>query len=81
MRTASEVLNAALNLSSEQRSEIAYQLLMSLEPEAADSDVDQAWAAEIRLRREAIREGKSTLRDWDEALAAVRRSIMSKGVA
>ncbi len=79
MSTPSEVLNVAMTLSSEQRSEVAYQLLLSLEPSGADEGVDQAWAEEIQRRRQAIRTGQMPLRDWDEALAAARQSIVAKG--
>jgi hypothetical protein len=76
MSTA-DILHAALSLSPEQRGEIAHQLILSLDREPSDDDVDRAWASEINRRRQAIREGRTTLRDWDEALTAMRQSIAS----
>jgi hypothetical protein len=34
--------------------------------------------AQIRRRLHAIREGRVVLRDWDEALAKIRQSLVSK---
>jgi len=74
MTTPSDVLNAALGLQSNERAEVAHQLLLSLEPAGFDEDVEQAWADEIRQRLRAIREGSVTLRPWDDALADLRQS-------
>ena len=81
MSTTSEVLNAALSLGPQQRSEIAHQLLLSLEPTGSEENVDQAWAEEIRRRLQAIRSGQTTLCDWDDALAALRQESGAKGSA
>jgi len=81
MTTPSQILDAALALNSEQRAEVAHQLLLSLEPADFDADADQAWAAEIRRRLQALREGRVALRDWDEALVNIRQSIVSRGKA
>lgn len=81
MSTTSEVLSAALSLGAQQRSEIAHQLLLSLEPEGVDENVEQAWAEEIRRRLQAIRSGQTTLSDWDEALAGIRGELGAKGSA
>jgi putative addiction module component (TIGR02574 family) len=78
MATASEVLTAARSLSAQQRAEVAHALLLSLEPDDGDADADAAWAAEIRRRLQAIREGTVALRDWDEALEEIRQSIRSQ---
>ena len=43
-----------------------------------DEDAVQAWAAEIRRRQQAIREGRVVLRDWDEALAGIRQALDSR---
>jgi Putative addiction module component len=78
MSTISEVLIAAMSLNAEQRSEVVHQLLLTLEPAETDQDFDRAWVEEVQRRRQAIREGRSTLRDWDDALAAIRQTINSK---
>ena len=78
MSTASDVLHAAMDLKSEERAEIAHQLLLSLEPDDFDEDVGQSWANEVRRRLQTIREGRVSLRDWDTALADLRQSIGGK---
>jgi hypothetical protein len=52
-----------------------------MEPNDTDDDVEQAWAAEIRERLKAIREGRVVLRDWDEALSDILQSIHANGPA
>jgi hypothetical protein len=81
MSTISEVLSAAMCLNPEQRSEVVHQLLLTLEPGETDQDIDRVWVEEVQRRRQAIREGRSTLRDWDDALAAIRQTISNKGTA
>jgi hypothetical protein len=41
MSTISEVYQAALSLSADERSELAHHLLLSLEPDEPDPNVDQ----------------------------------------
>jgi putative addiction module component (TIGR02574 family) len=78
MTTTSEILNAAMALSAEERAEVAHKLLLSLEPGETDPNVEQAWTDEVRRRLLAIREGRTTLRDWDDALEDIRRSLTGK---
>ncbi len=80
MTTPSQILDAAMALDDGQRAEVAHQLLLSLEPADFDGDADSAWAAEIRRRLLAIREGRVILRDWDEALTDIRHSLISKTI-
>ncbi len=81
MSTTSDVLTAALGLTSRERAEVAHKLLLSLESDGFDEDADQAWAEEIRRRLQAIRDGSVVLRDWDDALNEIRESIVSKDPA
>ena len=62
-----------------ERAELAHTLLLSLEPGDFDEDADQEWAAEIRRRLQAIRNGRVALRDWDEALVSIRQAITTRG--
>ena len=78
MTTPSQIVDAAMALNASQRAEVAHQLLLSLEPDDFDADADSAWAEEIQRRRQAIRDGRVILRDWDEALADIRQSLVSK---
>jgi hypothetical protein len=79
MTTVSEVLNAALTLQANERAEVVHKLLLSLEPTEFDEDADQAWAEELRQRLLAIREGRVSLRDWNDTLADMRQSLTVKG--
>ena len=79
MAIASQILDVALSLNPEERAELAHTLLLSLEPGDVDEDADQEWAAEIRRRLQAIRDGQVALRDWDEALVSVRQAITKRG--
>jgi hypothetical protein len=81
MTTPSQIVNAAMALDGSQRAEVAHQLLLSLEPNDFDADADSAWAEEIQRRRQAIREGRAILRDWNEALADIRQSLAPKNKA
>ncbi len=81
MPTTSEVLQAAMSLNADERSELAHHLLLSLELDEPDPNVDQAWAEEVQHRRQAILEDPSRLSDWDEALTEIRREIGPKGSA
>ena len=78
MTTPSQIVDAAMALDANQRAEVAHQLLLSLEPDDFDADANSAWVGEIRRRLKAIREGRAMLRDWDEALADIRQSLVSK---
>jgi hypothetical protein len=44
------------------------QLPVDLEAAQKASGVDQAWAEEIQRRRQAIRNDRSRLSDWDEVI-------------
>ena len=81
MSTVPDVFTAALSLAPQERSELAHQLLLSLDPGDDDGNVEQAWADEIRRRLQAIRSGHATLYDWDETLTAIRQETSTKGSA
>jgi hypothetical protein len=78
MNSADQVLIDALSLPAEARATLALELLTSLDPVEEDEDVDGAWAAEVSRRLELIRQGKTVLRNWDEALESMRASILSQ---
>jgi putative addiction module component (TIGR02574 family) len=68
---AAKLLAEALALPKGERAELAARLLESLEP-AADTDVEEAWAAEIKERLEQLGTGQEQPIPWPEA----RRMIM-----
>jgi putative addiction module component (TIGR02574 family) len=68
--SAQRVLKEALQLSPEDRAEVAAELLASLD-ESTDEDVEAAWAAEIERRARRVLSGESDGTDWAEARARV----------
>ena len=60
-----ELLSAALTLSEMERANLAGSLLRSLDP-IPDPTADQAWAAEIERRMQAIDRGEVKLTPWDD---------------
>lgn len=50
MTETSTVLSLALQLPHAERADVAYELLLSLEDAAFDTNVDAAWRAEIERR-------------------------------
>lgn len=66
------LLSTALQLSVDERAELAAELLASLDGEP-DADVEAAWAAEIERRaRRVMREG-SRGRSWEQVRDDLRR--------
>jgi len=63
----------ALELSSEDRAELARHLLLSLESDDYDTDAQQAWAEEIDRRLEKSDRTKAA--DWPTVLQRVRTSL------
>jgi putative addiction module component (TIGR02574 family) len=55
---ASEVLEKALTLSTQERGLLIDRLIASLDDGPADEGVEQAWADEIKLRVDEVRSGK-----------------------
>lgn len=69
---ARQLLDAALQLSAEERAALAGELIQSLEAEV-DPDAEAAWSAEIRTRLERVDAGVASTIPWSEA----RRRIHS----
>lgn len=65
------ILEEALALPAEERARLAASLISSLEP-AEDSNVEQAWRAEVARRVEELDNGTTEPVDWEEA----RRRIL-----
>jgi hypothetical protein len=72
--TVEKVAADALQLPSDGRAFLVETLLESLSGET-DPTVEKAHLAEIRGRREAVRAGKATLIDGDEALRQARAAL------
>ena len=71
------VLQDALDLSDEERAEVAAKLIQSLDGDA-ESDVDEAWAAEIERRCVALDAGETVTSDWDEVRRRIEAEILRK---
>lgn len=66
-----QLLHTALSLPESDRAEIAASLIHSLDNER-DSDVDAAWAEEIKRRIESIDRGEVKLVPWDDVMQEMR---------
>ena len=73
MSTVDELLHQVLALPEQQRAAMACQLLQSLEPE--DAGAEDAWAAEIQARSDAVHSGNYVAHDWREALEDIRKNL------
>ncbi len=65
-------MNQLSALPPEERAELAYQLLQSLDDEA-DPDWEEAWAAELQRRTDAIATGQATEEPAAKVIAELRR--------
>jgi putative addiction module component (TIGR02574 family) len=68
------IFEAALSLPEEDRAELALRLVESLEA-AQGGDVEEAWAAEVADRVEALRAGRAETISLDDAIASARRHL------
>ena len=66
------VLEEALKLTTNERAEVAEQLIASLD-EASDTDVEQAWQEEVQRRLQQIDRGEVELIDSDTVMAELRK--------
>ncbi len=67
----SKMKNEALSLPEDDRAKLAHELIMSLD-EGIDSDVDNAWEAEISRRVQEIKDGTAKGRHAEEVLSEIR---------
>ena len=58
---ASQILERALDLSTQDRGALIARLIESLDGERAEEGVEEAWAGEIKRRVDEIRSGKARL--------------------
>lgn len=73
MASQLEIVEAqALKLSPEERAQLADRLIASL---FEDPEVEEAWAAEVERRIEAVESGRSELVPAAEAIARARAAI------
>jgi putative addiction module component (TIGR02574 family) len=75
MATAHKLLEDALELSDEEREQIAWTLLDSLHDAHEDAGAAGAWAEEIRRRVADYRANHSEGRPWHEVDAALKTCL------
>jgi putative addiction module component (TIGR02574 family) len=66
---AAEILEKAMELSSDERGLIASRLTASLDEDTPDEGVEAAWADEIKRRVDEIRSGKVKMVPGEQALS------------
>ena len=77
MRSAEAIAVEALSLPVDQRAALVLRLAESLD-EVPDSDAEEAWAAEVAARIEAVRAGTAETITTAEALAQARARLSSR---
>ena len=66
-----KITNEALSIPINDRAKLAHELIMSLD-EHIDSDVNNAWEAEISRRVQEIKDGTAKGRPAEEVLSEIR---------
>ena len=75
-RETRELLAEALELPLDERAKMAAELLESLD--AAETDIETAWASEIKRRVAAARAGELETTDWRTVLDRVEREVLDR---
>jgi len=78
MSDAGDVFSQALDLPDSQRADLAYRLMLSLEPAELEDQAEDRWAAEIAARQELIRRGDYTAYDWQETVHRIRTRLAER---
>jgi len=71
------ILQDALNLPTGERAELALRLVESLDGEPSE-DVEAAWAAEVRDRVQALRQGEASTRPSADVFRDARRRLAAR---
>jgi putative addiction module component (TIGR02574 family) len=77
---AQALLREALALPTEERADVAAELLASLEDAAPDNpaDVEAAWAREIERRARRVMSGESTGEPWEDVRARILQRLTER---
>ena len=75
MSTVDLLREQLLTLPFSERATLATVLLASLESEAMDGDLQQAWKIEAEARSLAYSQGQLTASDWRESVDRVRQVL------
>ncbi len=76
-KVAEKLLSEALTLPTDERAELAAELIASLDG-PADPDVESAWAAEIERRAAKVLSGESKGTPWEEVRRRIEREISGR---
>ena len=76
-KAAEKLLHEALRLPTEERAELAAELIASLDGPAAP-DVEAAWAVEIERRAAKVLSGESQGAPWEEVRRRIEREISGR---
>ena len=74
---AAHLIHEALQLSLEERADVAAELLASLD-EPADSEIEAAWATEIERRARRVLAGESSGTAWAEVRARIEANLLKQ---
>lgn len=61
-----DIKKQALQLSEEERAELAHLLIDSLNPDTEYDDSEEAWSKELKKRIDRYEQGASTTKSWAE---------------
>lgn len=77
---ARTLLTDALELTADDRAELAAELLASLDEPTSDSqeEIDRLWAAEIERRSNRVLSGESLGEPWDEARRRIESDLAAR---
>jgi putative addiction module component (TIGR02574 family) len=73
---ASQLLEKALTLSTEDRGALVDRLIKSLDEGAADEDAEEAWSEEIKRRVDDVRSGRVAMIPGDEVRRRLGRRLL-----
>jgi putative addiction module component (TIGR02574 family) len=76
-RSVEAVLADALRLDAAERAELAAELIASLDG-PADTDADEAWAAELERRLASIDAGTATFESWHDVKQRIAKEILGR---
>ncbi len=77
----SQVFDAALGLTDEDRASLAYRLLQSLRPPGVCSDSDPGFELELERRVADYDSGTTQASDWDDVASRLRKALDQKDLS
>lgn len=78
MSTVDELRSQLLQLSPQDRAELARDLLLSLEDTESEGDVAEAWIAEVESRADSYARGELTAQPWRDSVDRLRAALAQR---